>query len=80
VRAFYNTGDINDAVDILYHYDVKYIVRGGLEELHSTPEGLAKFERMVSEGLLSIAFAIEGGAIYQVNEDAILRYLEERFT
>ncbi|MCY4072709.1 MAG: DUF2298 domain-containing protein [Chloroflexi bacterium] len=80
VRAFYNTGDIDDAVDILHHYDVRYIVRSGLEELHSTPEGLAKFERMVSEGLLSIAFAIEGGMIYQVKEDAILRYLEERFT
>ncbi|MCY4018561.1 MAG: DUF2298 domain-containing protein [Chloroflexi bacterium] len=79
VRAFYDTGDIDVAVDILHHFDVKYIVRSGLEELHSTPEGLAKFERMVSEGLLSIAFAIEGGTIYQVNEDAILRYLEERF-
>jgi len=59
---------------------VKYIVRSGLEELHSSPGGLAKFERMVSEGLLSIAFAIEGGAIYQVHDDAILQYLEERFT
>ena len=79
VRAFYDTGNIDDAVDILNHFDVKFIVRSGLEELHSTPEGLAKFERMVSEGLLSIAFAIEGGTIYQVNDDAILRYLEERF-
>ncbi|MCY4540538.1 MAG: DUF2298 domain-containing protein [Chloroflexi bacterium] len=79
VRAFYNTGDIDDAVDILYHFDVKYIVRSGLEQLHSTAEGLAKFERMVSEGLLSIAFAIEGGTIYQINEDAILRFLEERY-
>ncbi|MDE2950711.1 MAG: DUF2298 domain-containing protein [Chloroflexota bacterium] len=80
VRAFYHTGDIDEAVDILYHYDVKYIVRSGLEELHSSPGGLAKFERMVSDGLLSIAFAIEGGAIYQVHDDAILQYLEERFT
>ncbi len=78
-RAFYETGNIADAVDILYHYDVKYIVSSGLEALHSTAEGLAKFERMVDEGLLSIAYAIEGGTIYQVNEEAMLRYLEERF-
>ena len=79
VRAFYKTDDIDVAVDILYHFDVKYIVRSGLEELHSSSEGLAKFDRMVSEGLLWIAYAIEGGTIYQVDEDALLRHLEERF-
>ncbi len=79
VRAFYESASIADAVDILYHYDVQYIVRSGLEELQSTAEGLAKLDSMVNDGLLSIAFAIEGGTIYQVNEEAILRYLEERF-
>ena len=79
VRAFYNSGDTLDAVDILHHYDVKYIVRSGLEALHSTEEGLAKLERMVRDGLLSIAFAIDGGTIYRVNHDALLEYLEERF-
>ena len=79
VRTFYDTDDIDIAVDMINHFDVKYIIRSGLEELHSTVEGLAKLERMVELGLLTIAYEIEGGSIYQVNEDALHNYLVERF-
>lgn len=78
VQQFYHTPHIDVAVDIINHYDVKFIVRSGLEELHSTPEGLAKLDTMVESGLLSVAYAIEGGKIYAVNNEAIMSYLEER--
>ena len=78
IQKFYNTADIDIAVDIIRHFDIKYIIRSGLEEVHSTGEGLAKFDRMVDAGLLDAAFVTEGGMIYEANEDAIFRYLVER--
>ena len=79
IQQFYNTADIDIAVDIIRHFDIKYIIRSGLEEVHSTEQGLAKFVRMVDAGLLDIAFVTEGGLIYEVNEDAIFNYLVERY-
>jgi len=78
IRLFYDTPDINVAVDMINHYDVHYIISSGLERVQSTPEGLEKFDRMVDEGLLSVAYATIGGTIYEVNEDALLQYLVER--
>ena len=78
IRIFYNTADIDIAVDMIYRYDVKYIVHSGLERVQSDPAGQEKFDAMVSQGLLSVAYAIDGGAIYQVNETALLQYLVER--
>ncbi len=78
IRTFYNTADIDVAVDILYHYDVKYIVRSVLERVQSSPAGWEKFDRMVNQGLLSVAHAVQGGRIYQVNAEALLQYLVER--
>ena len=79
VRTFYDTPQIDVAVDILNHFDVKYVIRSGLEEVHSTEAGLDKLDRMVEQGLLSIAFAVDGGLIYQVNQDAMQTYLLERY-
>ena len=79
VRTFYDTPHIDVAVDILNHFDVKYVIRSGLEEVHSTAEGLEKFDRMVEAGLLSVAYAVDGGVIYQVNDDALMKYLLERY-
>ena len=78
IRLFYNTTDIDIAVDMLYHYDVKYVVHSGLERVQSSPAGREKFDAMVSQGLLSVAYAIDGGIIYQVNETDLLEYLVER--
>ena len=79
VRLFYETDDIDIAVDIINHFDVKYIVRGGLEDLHSGPAGVQKFDRMVDAGLLTIAYAVDGGTIYAVDEAALRGYLVERY-
>ncbi|PJF21135.1 MAG: hypothetical protein CUN56_12625, partial [Phototrophicales bacterium] len=78
IRLFYDTPSIDIAVDMLHHYDVKYIISSGLERVQATPEGLAKFELMVDDGLLSVAYATIGGTIYEVDEGAILQYLVER--
>ena len=74
IQQFYNSPDIDIAVDIINHFDIKYIIRSGLEEIQATAEGLQKFDRMVEAGLLEVAFAIEGGMIYQVHEKAIFIY------
>ncbi len=79
IRMFYDTPSIDEAVNVLHHYDVKYIINSVLERVQTTPEGLDKFERMVDQGLLSVAYATIGGTIYEVNEDAILEYLVERY-
>ncbi|MCY3782121.1 MAG: DUF2298 domain-containing protein [Chloroflexi bacterium] len=78
ILQFYDTADIDIAVDIIHHFDITYIIRSGLEQAHSTAEGLQKLDRMVDRGLLDIAYEVPGGKIYQVNEDALLRYLVER--
>lgn len=78
IQQFYNTGNIDVAVDIIHHFDVKYIIRSGLEEVHSTVEGLEKLDRMVEQGLLSVSFELDGGKIYQVNDETLMRYLVER--
>ena len=80
IQHFYNTDDIDVAVDIIHHFDVRYIIRSGLEAVHSTVEGLEKLDRMVDLGLLSISFEVDGGMIYQVNKDALMRYLVERYS
>ena len=79
VRDFYDTPDVDIAVDILNHFDVKYIIRSGLEEIQSRAEGLEKLDRMVEKGLLAVAYAIEGGTIFQVNDNALHEYLVERY-
>lgn len=78
IRQFYNTANIDVAVDIIHHFDIKYIISSGLEEVHSAPEGLVKFENMANEGLLNVAFAVDGGRIYEVNEDSLIQYLVAR--
>ena len=79
VRNFYETENIDIAVDIINHFDIKYIVSGQLEALHGGPAGMEKFDRMVDSGLLSVAYAIDGGTIYAVDEDALQAYLAERY-
>ncbi len=78
IQQFYNTSDIDVAVDIIHHFSVEYIIRSGLEEVHSTPEGLDKLDRMVDMGLLAVSYEVDGGKIYRVNEDAVMQYLVER--
>lgn len=78
ILQFYNTEDIDVAVDIIHHFSIKYIIRSGLEEVHSAAEGLEKFDRMVERGLLHIAFEVDGAVIYEVDDQSLMQFLVER--
>ena len=78
IQQFYSTDSIDVAVDIIHHFDVEYIIRSGLEEVHAPVEGLEKLDRMVDQGLLTVSYEVVGGKIYRVNESALMRYLIER--
>ena len=78
ILQFYNTKDIDVAVDIIHHFSIKYIIRSGLEKVHSTAEGLEKFDRMVEGGLLHIAFEADGAVIYEVDDQSLTQFLVER--
>jgi uncharacterized membrane protein len=69
VNQFYNTTDVSVALGFLRRYQVKYIVVGDLERAYYAPEGLSKFQQMVQDGKLQVAFGAAGASevtIYQV--------------
>jgi hypothetical protein len=53
---------------------VSYIIVSDMERVMTTPEGLAKFDQMVDQGLLTVAFQDGPAVIYEVNHDALERY------
>jgi YYY domain-containing protein len=66
VIEFYNTGDVDYAMQILRTYDVEYVIVGRLEQAYSNEMGLVKFADMVDMGLLEMVYQTDGGAIYRV--------------
>jgi YYY domain-containing protein len=66
VREIYETTDLARARKLLETYRVSYIVVGELERAYYNARGLAKFEALVSQGYLVVAY--RGGAvtIYEV--------------
>jgi uncharacterized membrane protein len=56
VNDFYNTADIQSALQFLDRYQVQYIILSGLERAYYSPEGIGKFQEMVNQGKLQIAF------------------------
>lgn len=74
IIAFYNTPEIEIAVDILWHYEVQYVILSAMERLQSNPAGLAKFELMAEMGLLHVVHEQGEGLIYEVDRDALARY------
>jgi uncharacterized membrane protein len=66
VNAFYNTNDIDQALDFLEQYDAAYIYVGQLEQTYYRPDGLQKFEQMAAAGYLEEAYRNEGTTIYRV--------------
>ena len=70
VNTLYNTPDSLEARSILDKYDVSYIYIGDLERAYYQPEGIAKFEQMVIEGDLQIAYQDSAVTIYHVKETA----------
>jgi YYY domain-containing protein len=69
VNAFYVTDDITTAWDILRHYNVSYVIVSGLEKAYYPAAGLAKFDDMVKQGKLTVAYEQGGAKVYQVNKD-----------
>ena len=65
VRVAYETTDTSDALELLKHYDVSYIVVGELERLNYPADGLAKFEAMAESGMLSKVYENESTAIFR---------------
>ena len=66
VRLAYQTTSVQSAMDVMSRYGVRYVVVGDLERLNYDERGLAKFEYMAAEGLLSKVYANEKTAIFRV--------------
>jgi YYY domain-containing protein len=69
VGIIYSTPDTSLALELLHHYQVRYIYIGALERLAYAPQsnvGLAKFARMAQEGRLLLVYRQDDVTIYQV--------------
>ena len=66
VRDFYTTGDVGRALEFIRNLDVAYIYVGRLERTVYDPIGLAKFDRMVEEGYLTVPYSNEEVKIYRI--------------
>lgn len=72
VNAFYTTPIISEAANLLYHYEVGYVIVGALERArYSASGGLEKLDRMVEMGLLSVVYREGISVVYQVNREAL---------
>ncbi len=79
VKYFYNTDNLTDAIRLLRVYDVTYIIVSDMERVMTTPEGLAKFDQMVAQGFMTVAFQDGAAVIYKVNREALDRYAFAQF-
>jgi YYY domain-containing protein len=66
VREIYDTVDLARAQKLLDHYGVSYIIAGPLEQAYYSPQGLAKFDKMVHQGYLQQAYANDSVKVYEV--------------
>lgn len=66
VQELYNTTDLARAEHLLDTYRVSYVIVGELERAYYRPEGLEKFERMVEQGYLRVAYTGGSVTIYEV--------------
>jgi uncharacterized membrane protein len=69
VRDCYDTTRIPRAQEILARYGVRYVYVGGYEWAYYELAGLAKFDRMVDQGLLQMVYDAQGVRIYEVTGD-----------
>jgi uncharacterized membrane protein len=77
VNAFYTTTSIDTAWSILQRYDVSYIIVSSLEHAYYPAESLAKFDQMVTEGLLEVAYETGTAKVYRVNKDENFHLVED---
>ncbi len=68
VALLFGESSIATAQKILDRYGVKYIYAGELEKAYYPAESLAKFDRMVQDGVLRVAYMNPGVTIYEVVE------------
>ena len=68
VRECYNTASVRLARDILDRYGVRYVYVGEYEWAYYGPAGLNKFNEMVAQGWLRVAYDAHGVKIYEVIE------------
>jgi YYY domain-containing protein len=66
VRSFYDSPDVNAAIRVINLYGIKYVVVGGLERSFYSPDGIAKFDQMVGDGTLRVAYRNDGDVLYEV--------------
>lgn len=66
VEAIYTSTDLQAVWQALQHYDVRYIVVGGLERAVYPKSGLDKFEEMVKNGMLETALKSGEDVIYRL--------------
>jgi uncharacterized membrane protein len=75
VKFFYSSSDVLRSAQMLAHYDVGYVVVSGLERAFGSAEGLAKIEILRDMGLLRVVHLQGEGVLYEVDKDAVRRYL-----
>jgi YYY domain-containing protein len=66
VNQLFTTIDPNQAMSLIRKYDVSYVIVGYPERLYYPAQGLAKFDQMVSAGLLRVVYKNEHVTLYQV--------------
>lgn len=66
IRYFYSTIEPERALDILYTYDVQYVILTPYEQAYMLPEGLPKFTTMVNRGWLEPVYQDEVSTVYRV--------------
>ena len=66
VRICYETQQASRAWEILRRYGVGYIYVGDYERAYHSPEGLAKFDEMVTSGYLRVAYDAGDVTVYEV--------------
>jgi uncharacterized membrane protein len=66
VATIYNAPGIMTIEPLLKEYDVRYIIVGPLERAYYEEQGLSKFQWMVDEGNLRVAYSNEQVTIYEV--------------
>ena len=66
VKEIYSTNDVARAEHLLNYHNVKYLIVGQLERLYYSPEGLAKFDQMLGQGYLRVAYEQGSVRIYEV--------------
>ena len=66
VAALYETGDWDEAADVLDKYGAVYIIVGELERAFYDAAGIAKFEAMAAAGRLTRVYDQDGVRIYEV--------------